>query len=306
MSRSWTDSFAGARRSGFSGGLEIGRDVVRYVEIESKAGRSRVCSMSSARIDVPLFEAEPTAANGKAIADAVARVAGTTRNRYLPLHVCVPDPLVRTAIFELEELPKNADARKALAKFRLQRDLPSQECEYRTEALGALNNGKQLLLGMAMSSAWCRAVIEALQTQGIVAWSLTGRLTRLLNALSGNLTGTNGVLICGMDDSWALAAFDSQGRLRYVRSQWSTASLTPAAIAAEAQRAILAYVHQDANRSVEKICLFTPGGQVDLATEINARLDEPCHSLTPAEFAVDQPDGQPLLEYSAALAAALQ
>ncbi len=306
MSPLWTDSTRRATRSGITAGLDIGRDAVRYVELETKSGRSQVRSTGSARFDAPLFDGEPSAQSARAIADAVARVASGARRRYLPLHVSIPDPLVRTAVFELEELPKNAAARKALVQFRLQRDLPGQDWEYRSESLGTLISGRHLLLGLAIPGAWRRTVTEALHAQGVVAWSLSGRLPRLMNALEASLSGSSGALVCVMEDSWALAALDPQGRLRYVRSQWRTPGLTTAAIAAEVQRAILAYVHQESDRSIEKIRLFLQGDDADLATELDARSDVACHRLTPAEFAADLPADPALLEYGPALAAALQ
>lgn len=306
MSPLWTDSARRASRSRVSAGLDIGRNVVRYVELETKSGQSQVRFMRSAPLEPAMFDGEPSPQSVRQIADAVAQVAEVARNRYLPLHVSIPDPVVRTAIFELEELPKRPAARTALVQFRLQRDLPSQEWDYRSESLGTLSSGKHLLLGVAMSGAWRRAVIEALQSKGIVAWSLAGRLPRLVNALGGTLSGATSVLVSAMEDSWALAALDPQGRLRYVRSQWRTADLTPSAMAAEAQRAILAYVHQDADRSIEKIRLFSESGGDDLASELDARSDHACHRLTPVQFAAELPSDPALLEYSSALAAALQ
>lgn len=306
MSRSWIDSLRRSGRSGVTAGVDIGRNAVRYVEIDTKSGGSEVRAANSVRLDAALFEGEPTPQSARMIADAVAQVASEARNRYLPVHVSIPDPMTRMALFELEELPKSGAARTALVQFRLQKELPAQEWEYRAEGLGTLSSGKHLLLGMAMSSAWRRTLVEALHARGIIAWSLSSRLPRLLNALETRLSGGSGALVSVTEDSWALAALDSQGRVRYVRSQWRTAGLTAAAMAAEAQRAILAYVHQDGERTIETIRVFAQSADTDLATEIEARSDGACQRLTTAELAADLPADPALLEYASALAAALQ
>lgn len=300
MSRSWIDSLRG--RSGATAGIDIGRNVVRYIEIDG----SEVRAACSVRLDEALFEGEPTSQSARGIADAVAQAASGAHNRYLPVHVSIPDPMTRMVLFELEELPKNVAARTALVQFRLQKELPAQEWDYRAESLGTLSSGKHLLLGTAMSSAWRRTLVEALHSRGVIAWSLASRLPRLVNALETSLPGGSSALISVTEDSWALAALDSDGRVRYVRSQWRTAGLTAAAMAAEAQRAILAYVHQGGERTIDKIRCFAQSTDADLATEIEARSDGACERLTTTAFAPGLPADPALLEYGAALAAALQ
>jgi Tfp pilus assembly PilM family ATPase len=307
VSRSWTETLRKDRRSGVSAGLEIGCGVVRYVEVESKAGRRHVRATKSVRLEKPVFASDPTPEIQRAMTGAIAEAAESACNRYVPLHISIPDPLVRTVVYELDELPGNQAARLALAQFRLQRDLPAQEYEYRTEALGVGANGKHLLLCVAMSRSWHRALSECMQALGIVPWSLAGRLPCLLNASAGDLPAASSVLVAANDDSWGLAALDVQGRLRYVRAQWRTPELTAAAIASEVQRSILAYVHQDASRSVESIRLLATGAERgDLAQELNARSSDACQLIGTADLGVDVSDDASQAEYSAAIAAALR
>ena len=289
MSRSSTERAAA--------GLAIGRDYLGVAE--RAAGKAR--AMAELPLATPLFVGAPSAAARETLARALREIAGGLARRYLPLHVSLPDALVRWAVFELDELPGAHRAQLELAAFRFSRQGLNGKHAYTCQPLGD-EGGKRLLLGMAADAGWLALVDETLQAAGIMPWTISANACRQFNAFHDEITRSSGALVALAPDAWSLSVWDARARPRYIRGRWRSAAAGYDDIALEVERSILAYVHAHPEREVAR--LFVAGGEETFALKraLDARLREPCSALAAeAEAGTHCPPSAPV-----ALAAALE
>src|SRR5262249_46019959 len=80
-------------------------------------------------------------------------------------------------------------------------------------------------------------------------------------------------------DAWSLWLWDARGRPRFARSRWRSPRESHADIALEIERLIVAYVHGDASRGVERVHVLAGEEAVAMAAALDARLRDPCIPL---------------------------
>jgi len=301
VSRSWTE------RAGLSpaatAGLAIGRDYVGLAYVERGKGNGQV-RLAEEPLDAQLFDGAPTPRAAEALAKALRKAAGFLAKRYLPIHVSLPDALLRWTVLELDQLPQKRDAQLELVAFRFARQGLTGHYVHACQPLGR-ERGKHLLLGVAADAGWHRLVSEALEQAGLVAWTLDANACRQFNLFHDRLTAASGSLVALAPDAWSLWLWDEAGRTRYVRGRWRTGGGDHEEIALDVERAILAYVHGDPSRTVAKV--FAAAGEESEALEraLNARLREPCMRLTVRDLKAIAP-GQGAATAALSLAAALE
>jgi hypothetical protein len=278
VSRSWIERARRVVEPAARAGLALGRDYVGFAEVAAVDGGWRVVALREERLEAPLFAGAPTPDAAGMLARAVRALAGAARRRYLPLHVSLPDALVRWATFELDELPKSAAARLDLVRFRFGRQGTNGAHVYACQSLER-DAHAHLLFGMALDGGWRALVSAALAEAEVVPWSLSGNACRQFNRFHDTLAQTSGALVALAPDAWSLWIWDEQGRPRYGRGRWRDAAAGHGEIALEVERAILAYVHGRRGRSVARV--FAAGGaQTDaMAAALDERLREPCVRL---------------------------
>lgn len=268
-----------------------------------------------ANFPITLFNGAPTPEARKALTDAFAQLRKELGNSYAPIQISLPDPLVTVAVFELEALPKTNKARLALARWRFAKELHLAEggIECVCQDLGE-ENGKRLLLGLAVDKAWLQCLQEACAQARLIAGVIDMEACHRFNYFYPALTAErkDGALICIEPEHWTLGMWDAQGRLRFVRSRWrerGDAFGTPAeigAIVAEIERSIRAYVRPGSARSIGRV--YITGAAEDgrqLSLRLNERMSGQCTWL-PAPTSAEDPPGieeGPLLD--AAVAAAV-
>ncbi len=280
MSRSWIER---ARRSfapDSSAGIVIGRDYVGFAYLVAADGGWRAQALAEAKLDAPLFSGEPSAPAAASLIAALQTLAGGLKRRYLPVHVSLPDAVVRIATFELDQMPKTRAAQLDLVRLRFGRLGMNGAHVYACQQLER-EGGKYLLFGMAGERAWQRFVSEALARADVVAWSLSANACRQFNCFHDRLTHASGALVALAPDAWSLWVWDPQGRPRYARSRWRSGPDDHADIALDVERSILAYVHGDAKHTVTRVFVVA-GEEADvMAGALDARLREPCARLSP-------------------------
>jgi hypothetical protein len=306
VSRLSTDFTRRWRAAGRIAGLAVGRNEIRYIELKCRAGLAYVQSSNTVSFDVPLFEFEPTASCRSSLFTAIKAISADIERRYIPLHISLPDPLVRTAVFELDALPKGQAMQNALVQLRMQRDLSLQDCRYASQGLGVERGGKQLLFGTAISSAWHKAVTDALYSAGLMPWSMAGNITRLFNIFENQMAGDGGALIALDNDAWSILIFDAMGAVRFCRSQWRSAGMTDSDIASEIQRAIMSFVHSSDNKSVGLIWLVASCDATEILNELNQRSGNSCRLLTMTDRVRATSEMPDIFRYTTPMAAALQ
>lgn len=239
------------------------------------------------KLDTPMFKGVPTAETISALEKAVAAVCDGAAREFIPVHVSLPDPAAAFSVFELEQLPKARAAQLNLVSWRLAKEHYGDErplhCACQT--LGQ-QDGKQLLLGMALEASWRDAVREGLRRAGVVPWTMNVATGYRFNRFYPLLTSArnSGAMVALDPDAWTLALWDADGRLRWLRGRWREHPPVDGAvydaIAVETERAILAYVHGGGDRRVERVYVAGGDETAALAAALDRRLRERCVPLT--------------------------
>jgi len=293
VSRSWTERLG--RRKGPSAGLALGRDYAAFAEV---AASGRVTDVREVALESPLFSGAPSPGAANALDRVFKSISNSIKRRYLPLHISVPDPLVHWSVFELDELPSARAAQHELVAFRFSRQGLNGGHRYACQPLGR-EAGKHLVLGMASDGAWQELIASALARAGLVAWTINANACRQFNAFHDRLVEGSGALVAAAPDAWSLTLWDGEGRMRYARGRWRTGASDAGEIAAEVERAILAYVHADPAREVARIFVV---GEAGVADALDARMRAPCERLSFHEtLAGSRPAGCAPLVFAAAL-----
>jgi hypothetical protein len=291
-----------------SAGVAIGRDYVGFASLETKKGRRRI-RVFEEKLETGLFQGAPTPQAEESLTRALGKARGVLAERYLPLHVSLPDALVRCAVLELDQLPDSRAAQLELVAFRFARQGLEGAQVHACQRLGP-DGDKQLVLGLATDAGWHALVRQALERVGIAAWSINGNACRQFNAFHERLAAESGALVTLAPDAWSLWLWDAQGRTRHGRGRWRMGGDDHEEIALEVERSILAYVHGDAARTVAKVYVVAGAESKPLMDQLNVRLREACVGLSVEDLEIGLPPPQDSNEYpkSAALsiAAALE
>lgn len=277
MSLSWTEQARTWFVPRATAGLSIGRDYVGLIELCAVKGGWQAVRLIETKLDVPLFQGKPSLEALAGFTGALEKIAPVLKNRYLPLHVSLPDAAVRLSVLELEQLPGTHVERIALARWHGTRDTAAGETVVcACQPLGTDGN-KHLLLTLTMAEAWHQRIEEALRNAGMVAWSLSANASRQFNRFHAQLTAQAGALVVISPDSWALWLWDASGRPRYARVRWRSAAGKHVEIVAEIERMILAYVHGAPNRAVKNVFVVLGEDEDGLVATLDERL--PCTRL---------------------------
>jgi hypothetical protein len=243
VSRLWT-RFLSAE-PGVRAGIVLGRERVCAVNLDAREGALGMSAVRSQDLMLPLFDGPPTAEAETVLAEALRAVSEEFRGGYAAVHVALPDTVIRSAVFELDELPKASGLREALLRWRFSKEWlrPEESLECRGIDLG--NYGaKRLFFGQAADRAWLDCVRRALTEAGVAPWSLNAASSYRFNRLHDVIAGSAGALLSLDPDCWNLLLWDADVRVRRVvtRLRKRAAESEMSSIAHEVQRTILAYV----------------------------------------------------------------
>lgn len=307
MSRSWNRlSRLFAPRACL--GLSFGRDSLRAVKLATGADGVTVEWVARESLPLRLFVDSPPADARAVLAQALAKLCAEAKSAYLPVQVALPDPAVSALVLELDEVPADVQAREELARWRfakaLHLDAKSIACT--TQSLGE-DQGKVILLALAIERSWLLCVREALGDAGVtpavIDMAACHRFNRFYDVLTEN--EQDGALVNIDAEAWTISIWDRQGRLRFIRARWRERTPDVRDVAEEVERALRAYARPGSGKALGSI--FISGDKDDaaaLATTLDEVVSEPCVYLRPdTSWAV--PDDSPeLFSFDAALAAA--
>lgn len=261
--------------SSVTAGVYFGRDSVSCVLLQADAGKS-VLASKTVNLSTPLFKGSPQAGTTAALLEALTVCCAELRGRHVPVHVVVPDAALGVMVFDLDQVPASKDALARLVEFRLAKELGSNTGACVSQLLGP-SEGKTLLLGASMEKTWLAALLAACAAAGIVPWSLTGASAAVFNGFHDSVRGTSGAMITMTLDSWSLWVWDAAAVARPLRSQWRLGAQDEREIAAEVERALIAYTDGHAARGIEELHLWNPGANDALGNALDLRAQKPCN-----------------------------
>lgn len=265
MSRLWTKRFSTV--PAVQAGIFIGRNQVCAVVLGPEASHPQAHSIHVQDLARPLFAGQPEAGAEAALAEALRVVSGGFRGKFASVRVALPDTVIRGSVFELDELPRTEELRRALLRWRFAREWqrPEESLDCRGFNLGE-DRGKQVFFGQAGDRYWLDCVRRALTQVGIVPWSLNAAAVYRFSCFHDAIAGRSGALLSLDPDCWNLQLWDAAGRVRRVLTrlrETGAAGKEGISIADEVERAVLAYVEGDGARTVDK--LFIAGNESDMA-----------------------------------------
>lgn len=251
--------------------------------------RARIQAIHSVPLVDTLFAGPPTPEVESALAAALSKVAASAAGKFIPCHVAVPDPAVRFTVFELDELPKSEKTRLDLIRWRFDKEHAgdNQALDCICQGLGQ-ENGKHLLLGQAVDSAWLQCIKRSLRRAGLTPWSINTGACYRFNQFHDRFAKENhGAAMVALDaDAWSVFIWDAGARPRMVRANWRAgvgdATQSFETIALEAERSILSYVRSGKGGAVARVYAVSHARELDgLADALNRRLREGCVPLLP-------------------------
>jgi hypothetical protein len=258
-------------------GVALDRQRVTAVGVVRTRADTRVEWLRTTELARPMFGGVSGAVDVDELSRVLTDMGVGFARRYVPVHVALPDALLRFSVLALDALPKTERLRADVARLQTARDSVHSPVEWATQPLGE-ENGKQLLFAVGVDARCLRGVNDALEQAGIVPWSVNAGMRYRFNRFHDQLTADNksGALVSIDGACWSLALWDDLGRLRYARGRWlrePDASDTHAVVAADVQRAVLAYVQQG-DRKVERIAVT---GEAASAAVLGEMLDRRLH-----------------------------
>ncbi len=201
-------------------GLVIGRDHVCAVAPGDPA-RGEAAVICEQALPLPLFSGTPAASHADALGAALRDLTAQLPRRGLLCQVAVPDVVIRSAVFELDALPRPKALRETLVRWRFatlwQRAQDSLDGQ--AQALG-LAQDKHLLLGQAGDRAWLDLLRQALGLAGLAPHTLNAAAMYRFNHLQAGEAGrAAGTLLTLDPECWSLVQWDATGRLRHIHSR---------------------------------------------------------------------------------------
>ncbi|HXU92414.1 MAG TPA: hypothetical protein VFP33_02035 [Gallionella sp.] len=237
----------------------------------------------------PFRDTAPRAGDPAILAQALQKLATAVPQAHWPLQISLPDPAAIFQVMEFDSLPKAASEREAIARFRMERELPAVAgMESSFQVLGE-DNGKTLLLSLAVPCGWLDCLREGCRAAGFVPSVTDIGASHLFNRFQDAFAaGEDGVLVSIEADSWAVLFWDQGGRPRFFRSRWRELDREDGAdhesMAQEVERLVRAYVLSSPGRRIGRVYLCSGLAEHDsFAARLNARMQVPCVQLDLAD-----------------------
>jgi Tfp pilus assembly PilM family ATPase len=265
VSLSWTKPFSVAPSA--RAGIAIGRGQVCAAVLDTERGNHQLRAVRVRKLPEQLFSGQPGGAAEASLAEALRSVSEEFRNEFASVRVALPDTVIRSTVFDLDELPKTGELRTELLRWRFAREWqrPEESLDCRGFDLGE-DGGKRVFFGQAADRPWLDCVRRALASAGIAPWSLNAAAVYRFNCFHEAIAGASGALLSLDAECWNLLFWDKAGRVRRVLTRMreaGNAEAEAASIADEAERAIFAYVNSDGARTVGK--LYLAGNEAEMA-----------------------------------------
>ena len=266
-------------------GIELAGDKLIAARAELVGELWTVTQIAQERLPFTPFRATPHAGDESTLAQTLERLVGTQRQSQ-PIQFALPDPAAIFQILELESLPATAQERNALAHFRLEKELPAAtKTTCVTQSLGT-DQGRALMLVIAIDRAWLECLRAACRLAGIVPNTMDMTVCHVFNRLHETLNGRtgDGALLVMEPHAWTLLLWDKDIRPRFVRTRWREVGAGPTsdheAIAIEVERLVRAYALASPERKVDRLYVCAAENDSEpVAERLDSRMHTPCVRL---------------------------
>lgn len=286
MSPSWIRRLKGrlSAQAEVTVGIALGSRKVCAVMLSGAPGSQVMQTLETRELTKPLFAGKPGAADETSLAEALRMLSEPFREKFAAVRIALPDTVIRSAVFDLEELPKTEELRSALLRWRFAREwqCPEEMLECRGAEQGE-DNGMKVYFGQAGDRQWLGCVKNALAMAGVVPWSVNAAAVCRFNCFYDDMAAEGGALLALDAECWNLQVWDGAGRVRRVLTRLRAANdAASGSIVNAVERAILAYVHEAGGRRVDNFYLTADESELQgVAAVFNSRLRDGAIWLRP-------------------------
>jgi len=280
-------------------GIHIGRMGVSAAKLSYRSNQYRLDWVASHRFDQKLFGSGPDAAQNEMLCASIRKLCKPAIQEHLSINVALPDPLGAIAVFRLDDMPSDINARLNLARLRFSKELffESDNIRCSAQSLGE-ENGGFLLYSSAIPSSWCSFIEQAFHKEGFLISSMDYHSSFRFNQLHDlfDCERRGGALVDVSGEAWSIILRDSKCRPRYVRSRWIDTApgregeqLTNR-IGTELERAVRAFHRFAPTENIGSLRVCADGELVDmLVDELNSRIQGNCEVTRPIH-GISDPD----------------
>jgi hypothetical protein len=192
------------------------------VAINGTPGEWKTAWTKQHTIEPSLFAINTDRSIGSTFHEAMKSLVDAIKGGSCPIHVVVPDIAIRSATFELDELPKSKSTLSALARWRMSNEIGKAEDEIECKALPlGVDQGKQLLYVQAGDLYWLEQIRTAMNRYGLVPWTINSASFFRYNYLCEHVITPSSAMLSVDDDCWTLQAWDAESRIRLTVSRMS-------------------------------------------------------------------------------------
>lgn len=201
-------------------GVAIGRHHLCAVTIESRGNAWSIRNIHRHDLSVPLFTGVPTPAAAGALDVALQALGEELQGQFALTHVALPDTVIRSSIFELDEIPKSRELQSELIRWRFAKDWqrPEDSLDCRGQGIGEAA-GKHLLLAQAGDEAWTNCVKQALARAGLMPSSMNAAVVYRYNRFQHQFAPTDGAMLSLDPDGWTLLYWDARHQPRRIATR---------------------------------------------------------------------------------------
>lgn len=266
-------------------GAALGRNGMRATVLRKYNGAWQIARVQEIPVPFSLFEGEPPSNAVQVLSQTLVSILPEAVKNFVPLHLALPGAAISLRVFALDAVPKVANDRLSLVRWRLAQELAvGHEL---AASYQVLEDGEQngALLGIAMDARWLKCLTEACSVAQIVPAVIDAGYSYLFNHFHSGIAAfrVSTALICLEAESWSMLVIDEQARIRFARSWWRSPAPASAEdyqnIALEAEQSIRAYIHGGVTL-IQRISIAGEGADIkSVAAILDQRMQQPCHTL---------------------------
>lgn len=142
------------------------------------------------------------------------------KGQYIPLQISLADPLVKSAVFDLEAMPTQAKARDQLVRRRFDKEhhIDMEQMSLTLQPMVS-KQGKQQIYALTTGSSVIQIISDVCKQKQLMLNALDGSVNYLFNNYYESMVESAGLLQLN-PEYWTLIAWDKEKHIRYVRSKW--------------------------------------------------------------------------------------
>lgn len=246
--------------TGLNVGIALSRSHLAAVALEEASGKPRVAWKKYTAFNSSIFEPNPAKDIGNTLYEALSPLAKEINGELHPLHIVMPDTVIRSATFELDDLPKSKPMLASLACWKSSTEFgrAEDELECKTTNLGVVND-KHLLFVQAGDRFWLDKIRDSLHSSEIIPWTINSAAFFRFNHVMQQRATPASALLSVDEDCWTLQLWDADNRIRLTvtRVRRSNGCDDHGIITNELNRVLLAWRHKAAD--IELNTLYMDG-----------------------------------------------